>query len=85
MGYASVWMEQERRFECPQHGAQFERDGGYRAGPAPRPMDLYHAAFNSRGDLVVDTSRRVMREEASPDQALPPMALCPGCAGRRRA
>jgi cytochrome b6-f complex iron-sulfur subunit len=59
------------RFECPSHGAVFARDGERVAGPGPRPMDLFHATFNRRGDLVVDISHVIVRERADPADALP--------------
>ena len=74
LGNPLDWLDRNVRFECPVHGAQFARDGSNLAGPAPRPMDLFEARFNRDGDLVVDTSRRIIREEVGPDDALAPLA-----------
>jgi cytochrome b6-f complex iron-sulfur subunit len=35
------WDDQEGTFVCPCHGSQFDRDGRYISGPAPRSLDRF--------------------------------------------
>jgi cytochrome b6-f complex iron-sulfur subunit len=35
------WSGEANVFACPCHGSQFERDGAWYAGPAPRALDRY--------------------------------------------
>lgn len=41
LGCLYNWNEQEFRFICPCHGSQFQSDGKYLAGPAPRDLDRF--------------------------------------------
>jgi cytochrome b6-f complex iron-sulfur subunit len=41
LGCLYNWSEQEVRFLCPCHGSQFEKNGTYLAGPAPRSLDKF--------------------------------------------
>jgi len=41
LGCLYNWSDQENRFICPCHGSQFQRDGTYIAGPAPRSLDRF--------------------------------------------
>ncbi len=41
LGCLYNWNEQEFRFICPCHGSQFQADGTYIAGPAPRNLDRF--------------------------------------------
>ena len=43
-------------FKCPCHGAQFQCDGAYLDGPAPRSMDRFALSFQGNA-VVVDTGR----------------------------
>lgn len=51
LGCLYNWQPQEHKFICPCHGSQFQLDGTYIQGPAPRSLDrfvvhLYDAAGN---------------------------------------
>ncbi len=48
------------RFNCPCHGAIYDRYGVVHAGPAPRPLELFPIAIE-RGELVVDTGTIIQR------------------------
>lgn len=41
LGCLYGWNEQEAKFICPCHGSQFQADGEYIAGPAPRSLDRF--------------------------------------------
>lgn len=47
------WNETREIFECPCHGSQFERDGAYIAGPAPRALDRFPiTAKDAQGNVI---------------------------------
>ncbi len=48
------------RFSCPCHGGTFDRFGEVRAGPPPRPMDIFPITIED-GMLVVDTGTVIQR------------------------
>jgi cytochrome b6-f complex iron-sulfur subunit len=41
LGCLYNWRDQEGRFICPCHGSQFEKNGTYIRGPAPRSLDRF--------------------------------------------
>jgi cytochrome b6-f complex iron-sulfur subunit len=41
LGCLYKWSDQEDKFICPCHGSQFELDGTYIQGPAPRSLDTF--------------------------------------------
>jgi len=43
LGCLPKWNENNFRFECPCHGSNFELDGAYIGGPAPRGLDRFVA------------------------------------------
>ena len=43
LGCMTSWNDAEGAFACPCHGGVFARDGTYRSGPPPRPMDSLEA------------------------------------------
>jgi cytochrome b6-f complex iron-sulfur subunit len=53
------------RFNCPCHGSQYDRYGQIKAGPAPRPMDMFPITIRD-GRISVDTKppgvRRTVEE-----------------------
>lgn len=48
------------RFNCPCHGAIFDRYGVVHAGPAPRPLDIFPITIEG-DELVVDTGDIIER------------------------
>jgi cytochrome b6-f complex iron-sulfur subunit len=41
LGCLYNWRDLEEKFVCPCHGSQFELDGDYILGPAPRSLDSF--------------------------------------------
>ncbi|NIU57437.1 MAG: Rieske 2Fe-2S domain-containing protein, partial [Phycisphaerae bacterium] len=41
LGCLYNWQSQNNRFYCPCHGSQFQLDGTYIQGPAPRSLDRF--------------------------------------------
>jgi cytochrome b6-f complex iron-sulfur subunit len=41
LGCLPKWDNVNARFSCPCHGSQFELNGEWITGPAPRPMDRF--------------------------------------------
>ncbi len=56
------------RFNCPCHGAIFDRHGVVKAGPAPRPLDIFPISIE-KGEIVVDTGTVVQRTGFDESQA----------------
>ena len=62
-------LAEKGRFNCPCHGGIYDRYGVVKAGPPPRPFDLYPVTLN--GDkLVVDTGILIRRQTYEESQAL---------------
>lgn len=66
------WNADLRRFSCPCHGSEFERDGRVINPPAPRPLDRFEVSFDGTR-VVVDTAKPIRRTQVSTDElAYPP-------------
>lgn len=70
LGCTVPWVEEEKQFHCPCHGSMFDAQGLVKAGPAPRPLDLYPARVENN-ELVVDTSQVIERAQYEPAQLTP--------------
>ena len=57
LGCLYGWREQEDKFVCPCHGSQFEKDGQYIQGPAPRSLDRFatRAVDPDTGDVIAES------------------------------
>lgn len=57
LGCLYNWNDQEDKFICPCHGSQFQKDGVYIAGPAPRSLDRFAvlAVNQDTGEIVAET------------------------------
>ena len=62
LGCTVPWREDEGQFHCPCHSSLFNRQGEVTGGPAPRPLDIFPVGLKD-GDLVVDTSRIIERQQ----------------------
>jgi cytochrome b6-f complex iron-sulfur subunit len=63
------WNEMQKRFECPCHGAKFNRNGEVLEGPPPRPLDLYKLQIVEE-KLVIDTASIIERKQFDPSQVV---------------
>ena len=55
LGCRVPFCQSSQWFECPCHGAKFDRVGEYRSGPSPRGMTILGAVIE-QGRLIVDTA-----------------------------
>ena len=53
LGCLYNWNSQEGKFICPCHGSQFQPDGTYIQGPAPRNLDRFVVKLQTPDGLVV--------------------------------
>jgi cytochrome b6-f complex iron-sulfur subunit len=57
LGCLYAWRDQEGKFICPCHGSQFEYNGTYLRGPAPRSLDRFVVQFvTPEGEVVAETN-----------------------------
>lgn len=56
LGCLPKWADVNDRFACPCHGSQFERDGTYIAGPAPRSMDRFRTVITFTDGTVAESN-----------------------------
>lgn len=57
LGCLYNWREQENKFVCPCHGSQFQANGDYIQGPAPRSLDRFVVqAIDPATDQVIAES-----------------------------
>jgi cytochrome b6-f complex iron-sulfur subunit len=61
------WNEMLKKFECPCHGAKFNRNGEVLEGPPPRALDLYKLQIVA-GNVVVDRAGPIERTKFEPSQ-----------------
>jgi cytochrome b6-f complex iron-sulfur subunit len=56
LGCLYAWNNQENKFICPCHGSEFEKDGDYILGPAPRSLDRFVVqVVTPEGELIAET------------------------------
>jgi cytochrome b6-f complex iron-sulfur subunit len=57
LGCLYNWNDQENKYICPCHGSQFEKNGTYIAGPAPRSLDRFamQAVDADTGEVIVES------------------------------
>ena len=56
LGCLYSWSDQAGKFICPCHGSQFQRDGTYIQGPAPRYLDRFVVRIeNAEGKTLAET------------------------------
>jgi cytochrome b6-f complex iron-sulfur subunit len=56
LGCLYGWNDQEFKFICPCHGSQYEHNGDYISGPAPRSLDYFTIRFEDQnGNVLAET------------------------------
>ncbi len=59
LGCLYGWNDQEGKFICPCHGSQFQYDGTYILGPAPRSLDRFVVqVLSSEGQVLAETDEK---------------------------
>ncbi|MCS7062208.1 MAG: ubiquinol-cytochrome c reductase iron-sulfur subunit [Anaerolineae bacterium] len=56
LGCLYFWDDLSKRFACPCHGSQFEYNGKWIAGPAPRDLDRFAFEVLDANDTVIAES-----------------------------
>jgi cytochrome b6-f complex iron-sulfur subunit len=56
LGCLYAWNDQEFKFICPCHGSQYEHDGDYISGPAPRSLDKFVITIEDENGNVLATT-----------------------------
>ncbi|MFM8322008.1 MAG: ubiquinol-cytochrome c reductase iron-sulfur subunit [Chloroflexota bacterium] len=58
LGCLYNWVDQENKFVCPCHGSQFQPNGQYIQGPAPRNLDRFviQAVDPNSGDVLAEST-----------------------------
>jgi cytochrome b6-f complex iron-sulfur subunit len=81
LGCLYNWNSQEGKFICPCHGSQFQQNGEYIRGPAPRSLDRFVLQIVSpEGDVLAETDAETGAPLAVPDD---PQALVKVDTGRK--
>ena len=56
LGCIYGWNDQEFKFICPCHGSQYQHDGTYISGPAPRSLDRFVITIeDENGQILAQT------------------------------
>ena len=56
LGCIFAWDDLADRFACPCHGSQFQYDGTYIAGPAPRSLDRFALeVYDQAGNKIAES------------------------------
>ncbi len=56
LGCIYAWNDQEFKFICPCHGSQYQHDGTYISGPAPRSLDRFVISIeDENGNVLAKT------------------------------
>ena len=67
LGCAVPYEPATAQFVCPCHGSAFTMEGDVLNTPAPRPLDLFQLTFNESGEILVDSSVPIERDQISVD------------------
>jgi cytochrome b6-f complex iron-sulfur subunit len=53
LGCLYGWNDQEFKFICPCHGSEYEHNGDYIKGPAPRSLDRFVISIEDENGQVL--------------------------------
>ena len=67
LGCAVPYDPASGQFVCPCHGSAFTAEGDVLNPPAPRPLDLFQLSITESGEILVDTSAPVERDQINTD------------------
>jgi cytochrome b6-f complex iron-sulfur subunit len=56
LGCLPKWSSVNTRFECPCHGSQYQIDGNWITGPAPRGLDIFPSRITFNDGTVVEAT-----------------------------
>lgn len=72
LGCLFNWQDSQTRFICPCHGSQFQRNGQFIQGPAPRSLDRFVVeVLDGGGNVVAQTDAATGGPvAAAPDQVV---------------
>ena len=70
LGCAVPYEPGTGQFVCPCHGSAFTIEGDVLNTPAPRPLDLFPLSINEAGEIIVDTSLPVERDQLNPEHII---------------
>lgn len=72
LGCLYNWSDQEDKFICPCHGSQFEKDGDWIGGPAPRDLDRFvvRALDPQTGDVIEESESGQPLSVSNPDAVI---------------
>lgn len=69
LGCNVPWDQAQNAFVCPCHNSQFTVEGEVLNPPAPRPLDLFAVSIQD-GQVLVDTSQPITRQQYEPSQVV---------------
>lgn len=56
LGCLYSWLPEQDKFRCPCHGSEFQKNGEYIKGPAPRSLDRFIIqVVSSEGEVIAET------------------------------
>lgn len=56
LGCLYGWLDDQDKFRCPCHGSEFDKNGDYIKGPAPRSLDRFVLqVVNPDGEVIAET------------------------------
>jgi cytochrome b6-f complex iron-sulfur subunit len=56
LGCLYGWLDDQDKFRCPCHGSEFNKDGEWMYGPAPRSLDRFIIqVVNQAGEVIAET------------------------------
>lgn len=68
LGCLYGWLDDQDKFRCPCHGSEFQKNGDYITGPAPRSLDRFVIQVVSpEGEVLAETDEATGAPVKVPD------------------